>query len=67
MKIALVVDFWEATGVEIWPFPFRSVPFYELFRGFPFRSSMRGKSFLVLLFRSTKRVQIRSIPCLDIP
>ena len=27
MKIALVIGFWEANGVEIWPFPFRSVPF----------------------------------------
>ena len=45
----------------------RSNLFYESFRGFPFRSSMHDKSFPVLLFRSTKRFQIRSVPCLDIP
>ena len=69
MSIVSIEMFWEANGVEIWPFsaPVRSVPFYEPFRGFPFRSSMHGKSFPVLLFRSTKRVQIRSVPCLDIP
>ena len=47
--------------------PVRSVPFYEPFHGFPFRSSMHTKSFPVLLFHSTKRVQICSVPCLDIP
>ena len=44
-----------------------SVPFYEPFRGFPFRSSMHGKPFPVLLFCSMERVKIRSVPFLDIP
>ena len=32
MKIALVIGFWQANGVEIWPFPFRSVPFRSMNR-----------------------------------
>ena len=31
MKNAPVIGFWEANGVEIWPFPFRSVPFQITF------------------------------------
>ena len=38
MQNALVIGFWEANGVEIWPFPFRSVPFRSMKRSVVFRS-----------------------------
>ena len=38
MKIARVMGFWQANGVEIWPFPFRSVPIRSMNRSVVFRS-----------------------------
>ena len=62
MKIALVIGFWEANGVEIWPFPFRSVPFRSMNRSVVFRSVPACMANRSLFCCSVPRKGSKSVP-----